>query len=559
MKSTLMKAHEAIIDVLDSEGVETFFTLMAEDTLELLSEIDENWRGEIDIVQTRHEQGAMAMADGYSRATDDIGVCIVGRGPGIAQTGTAMVTARKNGSDLLVIVPESPVSSTYDIKEFEQEAYLESTVGNVLSARSTETLIPRLREGFRQIRAGNGPVAVQIAWDVLEQELDASATLEGPSEWRTEDARGRLQPGDGSIDAAVERYLDSDGTRSPVILAGRGAIAAGAKDALIELAEQTGGVLATTLRARGYFDDHPYAAGVVGTWGRNIANERIAESDYVFAVGCSLNPKTTDSGRLIRDDAKVIHVNTDSSAIERYTPVDVGIVGDAKATAETFTRELVEMGIDRADSLWTDRLRDRIAAEPVLDEGEFPQIDGRIDPRDLVRSLDERLPTDRQVVVDGGHFTRWVVDGISTPNPDDFVWTLDFAAIGLGFAAGLGAALATEERPTVVFCGDAGFQMMLQELNTAVRNSIPLLVVVMNDDALGSEYHNLDPNTDYVEAPFIDSPDFADVAESIGAEGHTVRSVEEVETLGDVLGRTQTGPVLIDCKINHEVRHRSKL
>jgi thiamine pyrophosphate-dependent acetolactate synthase large subunit-like protein len=554
-----MKAYEAIIDVLDSEGVETFFTLMAEDTLELLSEIDEHWREEIDIVQTRHEQGAMAMADGYSRATDDIGVCIVGRGPGIAQTGTAMVTARKNGSDLLVVVPESPVSSTYDIKNFEQEAYLESTVGNVLSARSTETLVSRLRDGFRQVRAGKGPVAVQIAWDVLEEELDDSFDLEGPSGPTTPDVDGQLRPDEGSIDAAVERYLDSDATKPPLLLAGRGAIAADAGDAMIKLAEQTGGVLATTLRARGYFEDHPYSVGVVGTWGRNIANERIVESDYILAVGCSLNPKTTDSSRLVRDEAKVVHVNTDRSAIGRYTPVDVGIVGDAKATVERFTEELVDMGIERAENLWTDRLRGRIASEPVLDEGEFPQHEGRIDPRDLVRALDERLPSDRRVVVDGGHFTRWVVDGISTPHPNDFVWTLDFAAIGLGLAAGSGAALADEDRPTVAFCGDAGFQMMQQELNTAVRQDIPLLVIVMNDDALGSEYHNLDAQNDYVEAPFIDSPAFADLAEAVGAEGHTVRSVEDVDDLGDVIERRQTSPVVIDCKINHEVRHRSKM
>ncbi|MFB6169508.1 MAG: thiamine pyrophosphate-binding protein [Haloarculaceae archaeon] len=551
-----MNAHQAIIDVLAAEGVDTLFTLMAEDTLHLLSDIDENHRDDLDIVQTRHEQGAMAMADGYARSTGDVGVCMVGRGPGIAQTGTALVTARKNGSNLLAIVPEAPTSKNYDIKEFKQEAYLESTVENVISARSAETLVPRLREGFRQVRTGDGPVVVQVAWDVLDGDADFDYALDGPSGLAAQ--RGTGAPDPDAVDEAVERYLDSDATKPPLILAGRGAVAADAKDALIDLGEQTGGVLATTLRTEGYFDDHPYSVGFVGTWGRNLANEHIVEADFVFAAGCSLNPKTTDGGRLIRDDAKVVHVDTDESAIERYTPVDVGIVSDAVATAEAFTAELAEMGISRADDLWTDRLRERIAAQPDLDEGEFPDVEGRVDPRALVQALDEYLPAERQVISDGGHFTRWVVDGVHTQHPDDFVWTLDFAAIGLGLGAGIGAAVASE-KPSVLFCGDAGFQMMLQELNTAVRKQVPLVVVVMNDDMLGSEYHNLDKQTDYVEAPFIDSPDFAEVAASMGATGHTVRSVDDVDALGDVLGEAPTGPVVVDCKINHEVRHRSKL
>ncbi len=552
-----MNAHDAIIDVLAAEGVETLFALMAEDTLHLLSDIDENHRNELEIVQTRHEQGAMAMADGYARSTGDVGVCIVGRGPGIAQTGTSLVTARKNGSNLLAIVPEVATSENYDIKGFKQEAYLESTVENVISARSAETLVPRLREGFREVRTGDGPVVVQVAWDVLDGDADLSYDLDGPS--GTTAQQGRNEPSEAAIEDAVDRYLDSDATKSPLILAGRGAVAADARDALVDLAERTGGVLATTLRTEGYFDDHPFSVGFVGTWGRNLANEHIVESDFIFAVGCSLNPKTTDAGRLIRDDAKVVHVDTDRSAIGRHTSVDVGIAADAVATTEAFTAELAEMGIDRADDLWTDRLRERIAAQSVLDEGEFPQHEGRVDPRDLVRAIDDHLPADRQVISDGGHFTRWVVDGIHTRHPDDFVWTLDFASIGLGLGTGIGAAVAAEDRHSVLFSGDAGFQMMIQELNTAVRKQVPLTIVVMNDDALGSEYHNLDKQTDYVDAPFIDSPNFADVAEAMGATGHTVRSVDDVDELADVFQEPPTGPVVVDCKINHEVRHRSKL
>jgi len=129
---------------------------MSEDTMSTLSTIQEQWSEEMHVVHTRHEQGAVAMADGYSRASDDVGVCLIGRGPAVAQTGTSLVTAQKKGSKLLVIVPEMSVSDSYDIKDFEQESFLKSTVGTVRTARSPETLLSTLEEAFRSLRVGEG-------------------------------------------------------------------------------------------------------------------------------------------------------------------------------------------------------------------------------------------------------------------------------------------------------------------------------------------------------------------------------------------------------------------
>lgn len=550
-----MRADEAIIRTLDAEDVDTAFALMAEDTMHLLSELKEHWTGEVRVVESRHEQGAVGMADGYARASDDVGVCVVGRGPGIAQTGTSLVTARKRGSPLLVLVPEPKLSATYDSKRFEQEAYLRATVGEVASVRSPGTLLPILRESFRRLRTGEGPVAVQIAWDVLEGEVEDPGDLNGRGPTRPEGSRPRLQPDGERIEEAVDAYLDSDATKAPVVLAGRGAVASDAKDALEELAERTNALLATTLQARGYFSDHPYSLGFAGEWGGNLTNEYLTEADCVFAVGCSLNPHTTDHGYLV-DGATLIQVDADPSAFGEYTPIDVGIEADAREAADALAAELDDLGIDRSGTFWTDRLERRIAETPALDEGEFPEQSGRMDPRDLVRTLDRVLPEDRLVVTDGGHFTRWVVDGITTPSPDDFVWTLDFSAIGQGLSAGIGAALA-DGRPCVAFCGDAGFMMALQEVETAARNDVPITVVVMNDAALGSEYHNLAPSGGYAEAALVDSPDLADTARSLGAEGATFRDAGDLEALaGEVVGRD--GPLVVDCKVNREVRHRSK-
>lgn len=558
-----MKAHEAVIQLLDGEGIETIFALMSEDTMSTLSTLHEKWSGEIQVVHSRHEQGAVGMADGYARADDDIGVCIVGRGPAIAQTGTSLVTARKKGSNLLVLVPETPTSNVYDIKQFEQESFLESTIGTVRSARSPETLLPTIVEAFRSIRVGEGPIAVQVPWDVLDGELsnfdidDMRDRSEVATTAVASDAR--LHPDDNAIEAAVDLYLDSDTTKIPTIVAGRGAIQADAKSAIESCVERINGVLATTLQARGYFDDHPFSLGFVGGFGSNIANEHLHESDFVLAVGCSLNPYTTDSGDLIEEGTKVVHVDTDANAIGRYESVHLGVQGDARLTIDALTTKLEELKIDRSGEFWTDQLRNRIADTPMLDEGDFPKQEGRIDPRDLVRGLDRILPDNRMVVSDGGHFSRWVLDGISTPEPSDLLWTLDFAAIGQGLSHGIGAALNSGDRNPVTVCGDAGFMMSIQEVETAVRHEVPMTIVVMNDSALGTEYHSLLTSDKFADVALLETPDVAGVARSLGANGYTVRSSDDLEAISDALGQRPDGPIVVDCKTNNTVRHRSKM
>ncbi|WP_254525889.1 thiamine pyrophosphate-binding protein [Natrinema caseinilyticum] len=560
-----MKAHEAVIRLFDAEGIETIFALMSEDTMSTLSTLQEHWSGEMRVVHSRHEQGAVAMADGYSRAGDDVGVCIVGRGPAIAQTGTSLVTARKKGSKLLVLVPEPQLSDTYDIKAFEQESFLESTVGTVRTARSADTLLSTVAEAFRSIRAGEGPIAVQVPWDVLDGEIpDSDVDLDverdrpaDPTNAVGSDAR--VHPDESAVDAALDLYLDSDATKVPIVVAGRGAIEADAKEAIVSFAERTNSVLATTLQARGYFDDHPFSVGFTGDFGSNIANEHFHESDFVLAVGCRLTPYTTDSGHLIDDEAKVVHIDTDVSSIGRFESVDLGVRGDARLTVEALTEKLEAHGIDRNGEFWTDRLETRIAETPTLDEGDFPEQEGRIDPRDLVRGLDRYLPENRLVVSDGGHFSRWVLDGVSTPEPGDLLWTLDFAAIGQGLPHGIGAALNAGDRTPVAVCGDAGFMMALQEIDTAVRHEVPVTIVVMNDSALGTEYHSLLTSEYSADVALVESPDVADVARSLGADGYTVRSSDDLEAIGDVLGCHPDGPVVVDCKTNSAVRHRSKM
>jgi thiamine pyrophosphate-dependent acetolactate synthase large subunit-like protein len=578
-----MRGYEVVSRLLFEAGVETTFQYMAEDTMELVADLKTNWNDAIEVVHARHEQGAMAMADGYARSGDRIGVCIVGRGPGIAQTGTALLNARKNGSRLLVVVPTPARDDPHDPKAFEQGSFLRSTVGEVVTVRSPDTLVSLVRDAIRRVHLGESPVAVQVPKDVLKETVEVPGDVasisppdgdDGPdgsaTSGRTEPSRSattpipaRLEPDPERIEAAVDLFLDSDAYRPPVVLVGAGAASADARAAIEDLAERISAVLVTSLKGRDYFEDHPFATGFSGNWGDPLSNEFLADASYVLAVGCSLNHHTVDEGTLIDEDAAVVHVDADPGSIGRYTAVDLGIVGDARLTVEALSAAFEREGIDREGELWTDDLRDRIASYSPLDGPDYPEKPGVMDPRALTRKLETVLPESRLVGTDGGQFRKWFLHELSAP-PADSIISCDFAAIGLGLPMGIGIGQFLrderrsngDDRTAITICGDGGFMMSLQELETAVRHEIPIVVVVGNDSSLSSEYHYLDVQGGPAETALLSTPSIADVATALGAEGHTATSLGDVDTVADRL-QDPDGPVVLECIVDHEVRHHS--
>ena len=549
-----IQAAEGVVDCLVEQGVDTVFTLASEEIIPLLSEIEDNRGEEIDLVECRHEQGAAAMADGYARARDDVGVCIVGRGPAIAQTGTSLVTASRRGSKVLYLVPESRLTAAHDGKGFQQEGFLRRLVGDVETIRSPERLLPGLADVFRRLHNGDGPIAVQVPIDVLESDVPAREPRRRAEDWGKD---ARMKPDGEAVARAIEVYRNDGGATAPVLLAGRGAVRANAKEAIEQLAERMNAYLATSLPAIGYFGDHPYSLGPAGGLGTTVANERLRESDLVVGFGASLNHHTLDSGTLVDEDTSVVHVDADPTHIGRFTDVDVGIVGDAKTTAQALHAELERRGIDRRGAFWTDEARSDIEASTPVTEGEFEPRPGRVDPRELVTALDAALPGERLMVTDVGQYIGWGFDGLTFGPDDRLIWTVDFLALGQGLPAGIGAALAEQERTCVVFCGDGGLMMILQELETAARNDVPMILVVMDDEALGAEYHMGRMRGHSGEVGKVSSPDFTRVASALGARSHTVRSASDVEALEPTLTDDLTGPLVLDCKVNPNAVHRA--
>ncbi|HYW22690.1 MAG TPA: thiamine pyrophosphate-binding protein [Terriglobales bacterium] len=539
------RTHEWIAHALEVEGVDRVFGYMAEDNIHLMLSLD---RAGIGVVQTRHELAATGMADGFARATGRLAVCSVGGGPGVAQTGTSLVTMRKKRSPVLLLVPEP----SHPLKGFRQTEYLESTVERVVSATDADDLPAKLVRALELTESG--PVAVQVPHVVLDgpgpqdqyQERDGIVSGREPA-----------VPDGAAIEEMAALVLGVD--RPPVLLAGAGAVRAGARDDLVRLAERTGCLLATTLQARGLFDGHPRDLGLVGTLGSELSAEVLSQAQCVLAVGSSLNPFTTGRGGLFKS-ARVVQVDACAESIGATQPVDVGIVGDARRVVGDLHRLLDRLEFDPVQlpvsrRAWIEEIERRIANPARLEWGSPAESRSGLDPRLVVQRLEQVLPDNRVLISDAGHFMRWVVQGLTVRDPLDFVWTADFASIGQGLAIAAGVALGRRERPCVCIAGDGGFSMAIHELATLVRYRIPLTVIVWNDSALGSEYQMLSRDGESPSMAMIPNPPFADVARAFGGRGLTVDSLAGLDALPELIQIGEGLPIVVDVEIDRDVRH----
>ena len=343
----------------------------------------------------------------------------------------------------------------------------------------------------------------------------------------------------------------------PLIVAGRGAVLAGARDPLEALGARIGALLATSAVANGLFAGLPYAAGIAGGFATPLAAGLLPRADVVLAFGAALNMWTTSHGALIGPDARVIQVDVDEEAIGAHRPVALGLVGDAAEAARALQEELAARGVRRpgvrtpelAEELSLRRWRD----EPLEAAGTpASAANGHVDPRELSIALDRLLPAERTVAVDSGAFLGWPAMYLEVPDAAAWVFSNGFQAVGLGLGSAIGAAVARPDRLTVAALGDGGALMALPELETAARLGLRLLVVVYDDAAYGAEVHHFGPQGHPVDLAQFPDADLAALARAAGAEGVTVRSLGDLAALERWLA-APAGPLLLDAKVDPAV------
>ena len=505
---------------------------------------------------TRHEGGAATMADAWSRSiahADDgrrpFAVVSLHQGCGFTNALTGIGEAAKSRTPLLVLTADTADGATASNFWVDQDAAAESVGAVAMRVHRPAGAVGVVREAVRRVVEDRRTVVLSLPIDVQAMPAAAEpapAPLGAPR---------RIRPEAGAVAALADLV---DAARRPVIIAGRGAAEAGPE--LRALAEAAGAALATSAVVKGLFAGDEFSLGISGGFSTPLAAETIADADLVIGVGCALNDWTTRHGKLVNPLARIAQIDVDEQALGRLRPITLGVVGDAALTAADLTAELRARHGDGAPARWrTPELAQRIrqagrwADLDLADHGGELSTAGdeaRIDPRRLSAELDRLLPAERVVAVDSGNFMGYPSQYLDVPEAGAFCFTQAFQAIGLGLATAIGAALAQPERLPVLGTGDGGFAMGIAELETAVRLRLPLCIVVYNDAAYGAEVHHFtEASDDELAGVVFPDVDFAAIARGFGAEGVTLRTVDDLDAVRAWLAAGPERPLVIDAKI----------
>jgi thiamine pyrophosphate-dependent acetolactate synthase large subunit-like protein len=542
MQVSEMRVSEAIGRTLVERGVEVCFGLAGSGNFAVLNALQ---AAGVAFYSSRHECGAVAMADGYTRASGRIAVASVHQGPGFTNTLTSLTEAAKCRTPLLVLAADTPPGTLWSNFKIDQGILAETAGAVTERVRGPETAAADAARSLRRARIERRPVVLNIPISLVEASCSGGSCAPPDSP-----ALEPPRPSDRSV-AEVADLLEV--ASHPAIVAGRGAAISGAREALEALADRVGAILATSALGHGLFAGHPYGVGIAGGFSSSLALKLLSQADVVLAFGASLNHWTVRHGRLFSPEARVAQVDLDGEMIGALHRVDVGVVGDATATAQAVADELERRGIDKEgfhdEALAGEIARGRSRDEPYEDQGTAEHVD----PRTLSMALDDLMPTERTVATDSGHFLGYPSMYFSVPDYRGFVFPNAFQSVGLGLASGIGAAVARPDRLCVAAVGDGGALMSLGELETAARYHLPMLVVVYNDSAYGAEVHHFGPEGQPVNIARFPDTDFAALARAAGAEGVTVRKEGDLSLVEDWLMR-RDGPLVIDAKVNPEVR-----
>lgn len=528
--------YQNIAQSLKDHGVETIFGLMGDANLFMVDSFVRDCCGRF--VPAAHEGSSVLMALAYTHVAGKVGVATVTHGPALTNCMTALTEGARGHIPMVLLAGDTPVANPRHLQSIDQREVVKATGAGFEQMRTPETVAMDVARAFYRAQVERRPIVLNMPADFMWRE--AAHT---PSVLDVFTAPGGVAEGE-ILDNAIGMIASA---RRPLILAGAGAVKA--REEIIKLADRLEAPLATTLKAKGLFKDHPYNIDIFGTLSTPAAYELIAQSDCIICFGASLHDFTTDQGKVMKDK-RIVQIDVTPTAIGGGLHPDAALVADAGLTAETILYWLNEAEIP-ASGFTRDLDIAKLTEHPI---GPNKTAEGCVNYIHALERLEEVLPKDRLLVTDGGRFMTEVWVRLSVQGPQSFVATTNFGSIGIGLQEAIGAGVAAPEKPVVMFTGDGGFMMGgINEFNTAVRLGLDLIVIVANDSAYGAEHiqfidRKMDPSLTEFHWP-----SFAEIGASLGGQGYTVRNNAELEeALAAIPNRT--GPMMIELKLDpHDV------
>jgi len=500
---------------------------------------------EIEHILVRHEQGASHMADGYARATGEVGVCLATSGPGATNLVTGIATAYMDSIPMVAITGQ--VRTTSIGKDAFQEADITGitmpiTKHNFLVKCGSE--IPRIiSEAFHIAKSGRpGPVLVDIPLDVALNRIQWDPA-DYPKKVDIPSYRPTTRGHDMQIRKAAEAIAEA---KRPVLYVGGGAIASDAHDEVTELAERTNILTTTTLLGKGAIDEmHRLSMGMLGMHGTAYANHAVNNCDLLIAVGARFDDRVTGKVDKFATGAKVIHIDIDPAEISKVRVAEIPIVGDVK----TVLIELLKHVEPRGWSEWNDQILEWKRLFPLV----YPQ-DGKLYAEYVIDQIGDITHWEALMTTDVGQHQMWAAQYYKCRRPRQWITSGGLGTMGYGLPAAIGVQKAFPDATVVNLSGDGSFQMCVQELMTATVYELPVINAIINNKSLGMvrQWQEMFYAERYSHVDLQASPDFVKLAEAYGGAGMRVTKPEDVRGALEEAVKIRNRPIVIDFVIPTE-------
>ncbi len=531
-----MKAAELLVRCLDNEGVQFVFGLPGEETLEVMDTLRDS---RIRFIETRHEQGAAFMADVYGRLSGKAGVCLSTLGPGATNLLTGVVDAYLDRAPLVAITGQASLNRRH--KESHQYIDVISMFKPVTkwnaSLPRAEVIPEAVRKAFKIAQTEKpGSTHLELPEDVAEEPIADGHSLEP----LFVQAPVMPEPAPTQVARAVRAIA---GAQRPLILAGNGVIRGRAHEAVRQFARRLRVPVVHTFMAKGVLpDSDPLSLYTIGLQVRDYVSAVMEQADVILALGydfveyapCFWNP---------RRDKRIVHIDVSPAEVDEHYIVEVGVLGDLRLSLE-----LIGAGIQLFDGRWAEDARKHVV------DGFEAELAGPLAmpmrPQHLMRELRAALAPDDLVVCDVGAHKLWMARMFPCEAPNSCIISNGFAAMGIAVPGAIAGKLLFPDRPVVAVTGDGGFLMNSQELETAVRLRLPLVVLVWRDDGYGVIRWKQMLRFGRTSSVEFGNPDLVSYASSFGARGFRVTEPSELRPILDKAlncGR----PAVIDCPVDY--------
>lgn len=540
-----LKGAEILIKVLEEEGVKTIFGYPGGVLLDIY---DELYRSKIRHILVRHEQGAVHAADGFARASGEVGVVLVTSGPGAANTVTGIATAYMDSIPIVVLTGQVPTHliGTDAFQEVDIIGITRPCTKHNFQVRRVEELAKTLHEAFYIARSGRpGPVLVDLPKDVM-----ASTTEYNPQPRPKKEEKVEFRPPSKKAFYVLDLLNEA---KKPLILSGGGVILGRASEELRKLAWRTKVPVTSTLMGLGAFPGtDPLWLGMPGMHGTYYANMAISHSDLLIAIGVRFDDRVTGKIDNFAPHAKIVHVDIDPSSINKNVMVDVPIVSDCKSALMTFNDLLEKQNFTvtyEQRKEWLELIEGWKREFPLT----YSYSESEIKPQYVIETLYKLTKGSAIITTEVGQNQMWAAQFYKFDEPNRFLSSGGLGTMGYGFPAAIGAKIARPDMLVIDIAGDGSIQMNIQEMATAIQDNIPVKIVLINNGYLGMvrQWQQLFYGKRYSYSDIACQPDFLKLAEAYGWLGLRATKPEEVEPVLRK-GLEYSGPAIMDFHVARE-------